>query len=365
MKKILCIFGTRPEAIKMAPVIQELKSHSEKFSVVVCVTGQHRGMLDQVLRLFDIKPEYDLNLMQTGQTLTELTSKILLGVDVVLQKELPDWVLVQGDTTTAMAAALAAFYHRVKVGHIEAGLRTWDTHNPFPEEANRKIIDNFSDLYFAPTQMARENLLKEAVAPERIIVTGNTVIDALHLVAQEPYDWSNGPLSQIPRDKKIILATTHRRENLGAPLEHICEGLKQVAMKHTDVHIVIPVHLNPSVRDVVTRALGDVKNISLLEPLDYPSLIQLLKESVLVATDSGGLQEEAPAFGKPVLVLRETSERPEGIEAGVAKIVGTEAENIECAINTLLTDQEVYKKMSHAVNPYGDGNASVRIVAAL
>ncbi len=365
MKKILCIFGTRPEAIKMAPVIQELRRHPESFVVTVCVTGQHRGMLDQVLELFDIKPEHDLNLMQENQTLSGLTSRILLGVDAVLQKERPDWVLVQGDTTTAMAAALVAFYHKVKIGHIEAGLRTGDLQNPFPEEANRKIIDSFSDLYFAPTEMARQNLLKESVVSERIIVTGNTVIDALKLIAQEPYDWSTGPLTGISKGKKLILATTHRRENLGAPLEHICEGLKRVASKHAEAHIVIPMHLNPNVRKVITTMLGGIENISLLEPLDYRSLVHLLKESVLVVTDSGGLQEEAPTFGKPVLVLRETSERPEGIEAGVAMLVGTDAGDIERAIGTLLTDQESYQRMAHAINPYGDGNASARIIAAL
>lgn len=365
MKKILCIFGTRPEAIKMAPVIRELRNNPEKFSVVVCVTGQHRDMLDQVLTLFDIKPEYDLNLMQVNQTLAELTSKILIGIDSVLQTESPDWVLVQGDTTTAMTAALVAFYRKVKIGHIEAGLRTWNIHNPFPEETNRKIIDSVSDFYFAPTEIARQNLLKEAVIPERIIITGNTVIDALQLVARKPYDWSSGPLAELPRNKRIILATTHRRENLGIPLEHICEGLKRVAARHVDVQIVIPVHLNPNVREVIMTALSGIENISLLEPLDYMSLVHLLKESILVITDSGGLQEEAPAFGKPVLVVRETSERPEGIEAGVAKLVGTETESIERAVDLLLTDTEIYDQMAHAINPYGDGNASKRIVASL
>lgn len=365
MKKILCIFGTRPEAIKMAPVIQELRNNPKKFSVVVCVTGQHRDMLNQVLTLFDIKPEYDLNLMQVNQTLAELTSKIILGTDSVLQKESLDWVLVQGDTTTAMTAALAAFYRKVKVGHIEAGLRTWDTHNPFPEEVNRKIIDSFSDLYFAPTEVARQNLLKEMVISERIFVTGNTVIDALQLIAQRPYVWSSGPLARIPRNKRIILATIHRRENFGIPLEHICEGLKRVAVSHVDVQIVIPVHLNPNIRKVITTALSGIGNIFLLEPLDYTSLVHLLKESILVITDSGGLQEEAPAFGKPVLVVRETSERLEGIEAGVAKLIGTEAGSIEQAVNLLLTNLEVYKKMAHAMTPYGDGNASKRIVALL
>lgn len=365
MKKILCIFGTRPEAIKMAPVVQELKKYPERFSVVVCVTGQHRGMLDQVLELFSIKPEYDLDLMKDNQTLSELTSRVLVGVDAVLGKEAPDWVLVQGDTTTAMAASLAAFYHRVKIGYVEAGLRTGDIHNPFPEEVNRKIISNFSDLYFAPTKTAADNLLKEAIPSGKIIITGNTVIDALQLVAQKPYDWASGPLASIPRDRRLILVTTHRRENFGEPLEHICEGLRRIATKYNNVQIVIPVHLNPNVRTTVTTLLGNIDTISLLEPLDYASLVQLLKESTLVATDSGGLQEEAPAFGKPVLVLRETSERPEGIEAGVAKIVGTDADNIEHAISTLLNDQDAYGSMAHAMNPYGDGNASARIVAAL
>ena len=365
MKKILCVFGTRPEAIKMAPVIRELKNHSRGFSVVVCVTGQHRDMLDQVLSVFDIKPEYDLNVMQPNQTLVELTSKILLGIDDIIQKESPDWVLVQGDTTTAMVAALAAFYHKVKVGHIEAGLRTGDVYNPFPEEANRKIIDSFATLYFAPTETSRQHLLKESVPAERIIVTGNTVIDALGLVAQKPYDWMSGPLAKIPRDKKLILATTHRRENLGAPLEHICEGLRQVAAEHEEVQIVIPMHLNPQVRKIMTAVLGKVENVSLIEPFDYISLVHLLKECTLVATDSGGLQEEAPAFGKPVLILRETSERPEGIEAGVAILVGTKSEDIRQAIHTLLANQEEYRKIARAVSPYGDGTASRQIVAAL
>ncbi len=363
--KVLSIFGTRPEAIKMAPVVKELSKHSGQLTSVVCVTAQHREMLDQVLSLFDIKPDYDLNIMQENQSLAEVTANALIRLDEVLRKEKPDWVLVQGDTTTAMVGALAAFYHRVKVGHVEAGLRTWNKFHPFPEEINRKIADAVCDLHFAPTGMARENLLREAVSDASIIVTGNTVIDALLDVAARDYDWSLGQLAAVPRDKRLILVTAHRRESFGAPFEQICAALKELATSFQDVHIVYPVHLNPNVRRPVFNTLGNLPNVTLLEPLEYLPLVQLLKQAYLVLTDSGGLQEEAPGLGKPVLVMRETTERPEGVAAGTVKLVGTDRETIVRETTRLLQNEAEYERMARAVNPYGDGHASERIVESL
>lgn len=362
--KILSIFGTRPEAIKMAPVIAELRRHHSRIESLVCVTAQHREMLDQVLSLFEIIPDYDLNIMRADQSLASVTAHALLHLDKVIEREHPDWVLTQGDTTTAMIATLAAFYRGVKIGHIEAGLRTWNKHHPFPEEINRKIADAICDLHFAPTETARENLRREGIANESIFVTGNTVIDALLDVANRPYDWSVGPLGRVPRHPCLILVTAHRRENFGAPFRRICAALKDIAARG-DTHIVYPVHLNPNVQSTVREMLSGNPHITLLDPLDYLPLVQLMKESYLVLTDSGGLQEEAPGLGKPVLVMRETTERPEGIEAGTVKLVGTDRESIVREVTRLIEDPTEYKRMSRAINPYGDGQASKRIVEYL
>lgn len=363
--KVLSIFGTRPEAIKMAPVVRELRKHPDGVESIVCVTGQHRQMLDQVLRLFEIRPDYDLALMRTDQTLAELTAQTLIKLDDVLRIEKPDWALVQGDTSTAMAAAMASFYRRIRVGHIEAGLRTWNRNHPFPEEINRKIADAVSDLHFAPTEQARRNLLQEGVREESIIVTGNTVVDALLEVASHPYDWSAGALAAAPRNRRLLLATAHRRENFGRPLQNICDALATLAGRYDDIQIVYPVHLNPNVYEPVHRRLQGVENITLLEPLEYLPMVQLMKASYLVLTDSGGLQEEAPGLGKPALVLREVTERPEGVEAGTVKVIGTERDAIIRETSTLLDSPEAYQRMSRAINPYGDGHAAERIVQAL
>ncbi len=363
--KILSIFGTRPEAIKMAPVVKQLNKHPDHFTSVVCVTAQHREMLDQVLALFDIRPDYDLNIMRPNQTLAQVTASALTEIDAVLRAEKPDWVLTQGDTTTAMVGALAAFYHRIRVGHVEAGLRTWDRFQPFPEEVNRRIADAVCDLHFAPTEVSRENLLREGFDSGSILVTGNTVIDALLDVAGRDYDWRESELAQIPRDKRLILVTAHRRENFGEPLVEICAALKEIAARYSDVHLVYPVHLNPNVRGVVFDLLGGVENITLTEPLEYLPLAQLVKASYLVLTDSGGLQEEAPSLGKPALVLREVTERPEGVAAGTVKLVGANRRKIVEETIKLLDDRAEYERMSRAVNPYGDGRASERIVEKL
>lgn len=366
MLKILSIFGTRPEAIKMTPVVKELEKHPDQIESKVCVTAQHREMLDQVLDLFQITPDFDLDLMQEGQTLSGLTARVFNALDPVLQKEQPDWVLVQGDTTTVMAASLAAFYHRVKVGHVEAGLRTHDKWQPFPEEINRKVAGVVADLHFAPTQTAKQNLIDEGVDPVNIAVTGNPVIDALNMAAEMPYDVENGPLRGIPWDKRIVLVTAHRRENFGNPLVNICTSLRSIANKYKDeIHVVYPVHLNPQVQNTVNKTLDKVPNISLLKPLDYLPLIQLMKRSYLVITDSGGIQEEAPGLGKPVLVLREKTERPEGVEAGTVKLIGTDTEYVTASIINLLENEKVHKDMSDAINPYGDGKASERIYKLL
>lgn len=360
--KVLCIFGTRPEAIKMAPVIRALKNHPSHITPVVCVTAQHRQMLDQVLELFAIKPDYDLAVMKPDQALVELTAHILTGLTSILEKERPDWVLVQGDTTTAMVASLAAFYQRIKVGHIEAGLRTGDKYQPFPEEINRRMVSVIADLHFAPTELARQNLLREGIENNCIAVTGNTVIDALLDVAHREYDWNEGPLAKISRDKPIILVTAHRRENFGTPLKNICAALREIAARTTDAQIVYPVHLNPNVRGVVEAALGNMERITLLEPLDYLPLVQLMKASYMVLTDSGGIQEEAPGLGKPVLVLRDVTERPEGVRAETVRLVGTEKQRIVTETLRLLYDNTEYESMAQAVNPYGDGRSGERIV---
>jgi UDP-N-acetylglucosamine 2-epimerase (non-hydrolysing) len=366
MVKVLTVFGTRPEVIKMAPVIKELRRHPSEFICRVCVTAQHRQMIDPLLKLFSIKPIYDLNIMVENQSLKHITINVLEEVGEIIKKEIPDYLVVQGDTTTAMAASLAAFYQKVKIVHVEAGLRTWEKMHPYPEEINRKIIDSISDLCFAHTEQARQNLLREGIADQKIEVTGNTVIDALLDIAGREFDLKGTVLENIPfNDKKVILVTAHRRENFGQPLINICNAIKEIATRHSDVFIVYPVHLNPNVKEPVYSILGGIENVLLTEPLDYEPFVQLVKRSYLVLTDSGGLQEEAPSFGKPVLVLREVTERPEVVEVGAARIVGTRTEEIIAATIQLLKDKRGYECMSRAVNPYGNGRASERIIARL
>ncbi len=363
--KVLTIFGTRPEAVKMAPVVQQLRA-TPGVEAVVCVTAQHRQMLDQVLHLFQLQPDYDLNVMRPGQSLAQVTSSVLQGLEPVLAEVRPDWVLVQGDTTTTMAASLAAFYHGVRVGHVEAGLRTGNKQHPFPEEINRRLTTVLADLHFAPTATARQNLLREGVAAAAVHVTGNPVIDALLDIAGRPYNWASGPLAAVPRDRRLVLVTAHRRENFGRPIQDICHALRRLAGRYADrVHFVYPVHLNPNIQTPVFALLDGIANVSLLPPLDYLPLIQVMRAATLVLTDSGGLQEEAPSLGKPVLVMRQTTERPEGVEAGTARLVGADPDTIVAAVSELLDDPAAYAQMAHAVNPYGDGQARVRIVEAL
>jgi UDP-N-acetylglucosamine 2-epimerase (non-hydrolysing) len=363
--RVLSILGTRPEAVKMAPVIERL-GRAPGVESRVCVTAQHREMLDQVLDLFSIRPDYDLDLMRPDQPLADLSSALFAGLDPVLQEARPDWVLLQGDTTTVMAASLLAYYHRARVGHIEAGLRTGDKWQPFPEEINRRVAGVVADLHFAPTARARDNLLREGVPAERILVTGNPVIDALLAVSSRPYDWKSGALAAIPDDRRIVLVTAHRRENFGAPLESILTALRTLAETYPDeITVVYPVHLNPNVQEPARRRLGDLANVRLLPPLDYLPMVHLMKRAYLVLTDSGGLQEEAPALGTPVLVLRRVTERPEALEAGTARLVGTDAARIVAETRRLLDDPSSYAAMARAVNPYGDGHAAERIVAAL
>jgi UDP-N-acetylglucosamine 2-epimerase (non-hydrolysing) len=366
--KILSVFGTRPEAVKMAPVIREL-SQTPNIESRVCVTAQHRQMLDQVLDLFNIQPEYDLDLMRENQSLAELSAAIFTHLDPIFSDFDPDWVLVQGDTTTVAITALLAYYRRIHVGHVEAGLRTYDKWQPFPEEINRRVAGVIADLHFAPTEWTKQNLLREGIQEKAIAVTGNPVIDALQFVAKqsEPEDVTRlmrelGIDSQAAR--RLILVTAHRRENFGEPLEEICQALKELASRG-DVEIVYPVHLNPNVQEPVYRLLKDVKHITLLPPLDYLPLVSLMKRSTLILTDSGGIQEEAPAFGIPVLVLREVTERPEGVEAGTLKLVGTAVQRIVEETARLLDNQSAYAKMAKAANPFGDGHAAQNIVRAL
>lgn len=371
MKKILCIFGTRPEAIKMAPIVLALQNHPQ-FTSQVCVTAQHRSMLDQILNVFDIKPDYDLNIMSPNQSLTTITSQILVGLSPIYQNFQPDYVLVQGDTTTTFAASLSAYYHKIAVGHVEAGLRTYNKYSPWPEEINRKLTGNIADIHFAPTNTAKDNLIKEAIAEQSIFITGNTVIDAL-LIARNKI--KNSPQLQQELDtkfnflnphKKLILVTGHRRENFGENFKKICNALRQIAIEHQDsVEILYPVHLNPNVQQPVNEILTNVKNIHLIEPQEYLPFVYLMERCHLVLTDSGGVQEEAPTFGKPVLVMRDNTERPEGVVAGTAKLVGSEVNNIVNAINILLTENEKYQAMSKAHNPYGNGDAAHKILTAL
>ena len=369
MLKVLSVFGTRPEAIKMAPVIKELERHPDDFLSVVCVTAQHRQMLDQVLELFEIAPDYDLNIMRPGQDLFDVTGNVLSELKRVLHLEKPDLVLVHGDTTTTMAASLAAYYCRIPIGHVEAGLRTGDKFAPFPEEINRRVTGVLADIHFAPTTWARDNLLAEGVNPTTIHVTGNTVIDSLYAVIEKLH--SNDALRErhekqfsfLDPKKKLILVTGHRRENFGDGFENICNALADIAAKQPDVEILYPVHLNPNVQEPVKRILGTAcnSNVYLTAPVDYLPFVYLMDRSYLIITDSGGVQEEAPSLGKPVLVMRETTERPEAVSAGTVRLVGTSRPKIVDEITALLTDNDLYEKMSKAHNPYGDGEASLRI----
>jgi UDP-N-acetylglucosamine 2-epimerase (non-hydrolysing) len=364
MIKTLIVFGTRPEAIKMAPLVKELKKDFH-FDVKVCVTAQHRQMLDQVLEIFDIKPDYDLDIMKYNQSLFSITADVLLRFEKVLVKERPDIVLVHGDTTTTFAAALSSFYFKTKIGHVEAGLRTYNKYSPFPEEMNRKLTAALCDLHFAPTKRAKLNLMAEGVKEETIFVTGNTVIDTLKFTVKEDYLFKEDSLNNIDFSKRIILLTAHRRENFGKPLENIFEAVLKIANEFDDVVFVYPVHLNPNVKDVAHRILKDHPRIKLINPIDVDDMHNLIARSYLVLTDSGGLQEEAPSLGKPVVVLRDTTERPEAVLARTVVVAGTSKERIVEIVTKLLTDEEEYLQMARAVNPYGDGEASRRIKDAL
>ena len=379
MKKIMLVFGTRPEAIKMAPLVKEFQKHPESFQTIVCVTGQHREMLDQVLRLFDITPDYDLNIMKQGQDLYDVTARVLLGMRDVLKDVQPDVVLVHGDTTTSTAAALAAFYQQIPVGHVEAGLRTHNIYSPWPEEMNRQLTGRIATYHFAPTALSRENLLKENIADEKITVTGNTVIDALYWVVEKiktdaalnrelkdvlvkaGYD-----VDRLKDGKKLVLITGHRRENFGDGFINMCTAIKDLTNKYPNVDFVYPMHLNPNVRKPIHQVFGDdlsnLGNMFFIEPLEYLSFVYLMEKSTIVLTDSGGIQEEAPGLGKPVLVMRDTTERPEALSAGTVKLVGTDYDKIINNVSVLLDDAVAYEKMSKAVNPYGDGMACKRII---
>ena len=363
--KVMTVFGTRPEGIKMAPIVKELESR-ENVESVVCITAQHREMLDQVLNLFNIEPDYDLNIFKPGQSLTEITNRALKGLEEIIIKEKPDILLVQGDTTTVFAGALAAFYQRVKVGHVEAGLRSGNIYSPYPEEANRKLTGIITEYHFAPTERNVENLLKEGYSEEKIYITGNTVIDALKYTIQEDYKFENDLLNRLNfKDNRIILLTSHRRENIGKPMENIFTAIKDIVEKYEDVEVVFPIHLNPKVREIAEKILNGNDRIHIIEPLEYEPFTNLMNKVHLVVTDSGGLQEEAPTLGKPVLVVREETERPEGIESGTAKLMGTSYEKLYLELEKLLSDKGEYDLMTKAVNPYGDGFAAKRIVDIL
>ncbi|EWH00151.1 UDP-N-acetylglucosamine 2-epimerase [Halomonas sp. BC04] len=368
--KTLCVFGTRPEAIKMAPLALSLAA-DERFDAQVCVTGQHREMLDQVLELFELKPDHDLSIMKPGQDLTDVTTAILQGMKKVLAEVKPDIVLVHGDTSTTLSTTLAAYYQQIPVGHVEAGLRTGNIYSPWPEEANRKLTGALAELHFAPTDRSRQNLLEEGVAPTKVHVTGNTVIDALLDVVRKLED--NQVFQQqfakqfdfLDPSRKLILVTGHRRESFGGGFERICQALHDTAARHPETQIVYPMHLNPNVREPVNRLLSDIDNVHLIEPLDYLPFVYLMNRAHLILTDSGGVQEEAPSLGKPVLVMRDTTERPEAVEAGTVRLVGTDVERIVAELHTLLTDTAAYEGMSYAHNPYGDGKACQRIIETL
>lgn len=363
--KVLVVFGTRPEAIKMAPLVRLLQKDGQ-LECRVAVTAQHREMLDQVLRLFDIVPDYDLNIMRAGQTLFDITGRALAGLQGVLEAERPDLVLVHGDTTTTFVAALAAYYLQLPVGHVEAGLRTGNRYSPFPEEMNRRLAGALAELHFAPTARARANLLREGVDPAQIFVTGNTVIDALLATVRRDYRFGDPLLDNMDFERhRVILMTTHRRENLGDPMREIYLALREVLERHPDVRVIFPVHKNPAVRRVVHEVLGETDRVHLVEPMDYEPFVNLMARCYLVLTDSGGMQEEAPSLGKPVLVLRDTTERPEAVEAGTVRLVGTSRGAVREETGRLLTDRDHYRAMAEAVNPYGDGRAAARIVQAI
>lgn len=356
--KVMTVFGTRPETIKMAPLVRELKKR-EEIETIVCVTAQHRQMLDQVLEAFNIVPDYDLDIMKQGQTLTDITGRVLQGLDGVIKEVKPDIVLVHGDTTTTFAGALAAFYNQVAIGHVEAGLRTYDKYSPFPEEANRQFVGNIADINFAPTEISKENLLREGKKEGTIVVTGNTAIDALNTTVRD--DYNHEVLDWVGSDRMIML-TAHRRENLGEPMRNMFRAIKRIVEKYDDVKVVYPVHLNPIVKETANEIFGDCDRVKLINPLEVIDFHNLLNRSYLILTDSGGIQEEAPSLGKPVIVLRDTTERPEGIKAGTLKLAGTNEETIYTMIDELVSNKDEYDKMSKACNPYGDGKASERIV---
>lgn len=379
MKTVLFVFGTRPEAIKMAPLVKTFQKDEEVFKTLVCVTGQHREMLDQVLRLFEITPDYDLNIMKQGQDLYDITSRVLLGMREVLKDTCPDVVLVHGDTTTSVAAALAAFYQQIPVAHIEAGLRTYNIYSPWPEEMNRQITGRIATYHFAPTELSRDNLIKENVNPNSILVTGNTVIDALHQVVRKIKQDSvldseletllrtfGYDVNRLKEGKKLVLITGHRRENFGEGFMGICRAIKYLSEKYENVDFVYPMHLNPHVRQPIHAVFGEdlrnLRNLFFIEPLEYLSFVYLMEKATIVLTDSGGIQEEAPGLGKPVLVMRNTTERPEALKAGTVKLVGTDYSTIITEVSNLLDNQDYYNEMSQALNPYGDGNACDRIV---
>jgi UDP-N-acetylglucosamine 2-epimerase len=362
----MCVFGTRPDALKMAPVVKELQRYPDRFDTRVVVTGQHREQLDQVLRVFDIAPHRDLAIMQHGQTLAQITTRALNGLDEALADEKPDVLLAQGDTSTTFVASLVAFYHKVPFGHVEAGLRTDNPYDPFPEEMNRRLTGVIAEYHFAPTPQARENLLRESIPSSRIWVTGNTGIDALLSVAAQPHTFEDPPLhSIVESDRRLVLITAHRRENLGTPLEDICRAVAQLAQEFDDCEFVYAIHKNPAVREIAHSILDGKPRVHLVEPPEYAPFVKLMQRSALILTDSGGVQEEAPSLGAPVLVLRKTTERPEGVEAGVAKLVGTDTETIVAESRVLLTDEAARSRMSRSANPYGDGRAAERIRQAL
>ena len=382
MKKVMLVFGTRPEAIKMAPLVKEFQKQKERIETVVCVTGQHREMLDQVLEIFDIKPDYDLNIMKQGQDLYDVTARVLTGMRDVLKEVKPDVVLVHGDTTTSTAAALAAFYQQIPVGHVEAGLRTHNIYSPWPEEMNRLLTGRLATYHFSPTPLSRNNLIKESVDDRNIIITGNTVIDALYWVVdkiknnkeldnelEDILSKAGYDVNRLNNGKKLVLITGHRRENFGDGFINMCTAIKDLMVKYPDVDFVYPMHLNPNVRKPIHEVFGEnlsgLKNMFFIEPLEYLSFVYLMEKSSIVLTDSGGIQEEAPGLGKPVLVMRDTTERPEALDAGTVKLVGTDYNKIVNEVSSLIDDKAAYEKMSKAVNPYGDGLACGRIVNAL
>lgn len=362
MIKVMSIFGTRPEAIKMAPVIQEMERHKNEIQSIICVTAQHREMLDSVLKTFRITPDYDLNIMKKDQTLESVTVTILKGLDNILEEEKPDMVLVHGDTTTTFASALSAFYHKIPVGHVEAGLRTYDISSPYPEEANRQMVSSIAELHFTPTMQSQKNLLRENKDPGKIYVTGNTAIDALKTTVRKEY---HSPVLEWAKDARILLLTAHRRENQGMPLRRIFTAVNRITEKYEDIRVIYPCHMNPAVRELAGEMFQDNDRVRVIEPLEVTDFHNLIKRSYLILTDSGGIQEEGPSLGKPVLVVRETTERPEGVEAGTLKLVGTSTDNIVKQVSRLMEDKTEYERMSNAENPYGDGHASERIVEAV